>query len=167
MQRLNRPQVKLRDVVFVCVVLLVIIADQLSKIWIRASLDVGQAFSDVGFFRVLHVQNTGAAFGIFQGHSQTLLIVISIGVVVLIAFVFLLRSRWASFDSMRLRVAIGLVVGGMIGNLIDRGRQGYVTDFLDFRVWPVFNIADASAVFGAIIIAFCIITLAQPAKRRE
>ena len=53
--------------------------------------------------------------------------------------------------------AIGMVMGGTIGNLIDRLYLGYVTDFLDFKVWPVFNVADASVTIGVIIIAYCLI----------
>ena len=167
MQKVNRPQGKWRDVVFVCIGLFVIAADQLSKTWIRTNLALGQSIFDVEFFRIIHVYNTGAAFGIFKGHSQTIAIITGIGIVAILVFIFILRSRWAIYDSMLLRSAAGLVVGGMIGNFIDRIRQGYVTDFLDFKIWPAFNAADSVATVGAIILAFCIINLAQPAKHQE
>jgi len=63
--------------------------------------------------------------------------------------------------------AIGLVLGGTIGNLIDRLHLGYVTDFIDFKVWPVFNVADMSTTIGVIIIAYCLIFLAQSTKHQE
>lgn len=167
MQKVNRPQGKWRNVVFGCVGLLVILADQLSKTWIRNNLAWGQSLSDTGFFRILHVHNTGAAFGIFKDHTLTLTIVDFVGIVVILLLVFVLRSRWSFLDSMLVMSAIGLVMGGTVGNLIDRLRGGHVTDFLDFKVWPVFNIADASVTIGVIIIAYCLICLAQPAKHQE
>ena len=167
MQKVHRPQDKWRDVVFGGIVLLVVLADQLSKTWIRANLALGQSISDVGFFRILHVHNTGASFGLFKDHSLTLTIVAIIGIVVILVLVFVLRSRWSFYDGMLVRTGMGLVMGGTIGNLIDRLRIGHVTDFLDFKIWPVFNVADASAVVGAIIIAVCLIFLTKTARHQE
>ena len=167
MQKLNRPQGKWRNVVFGCIALLVILADQLCKTWIKANLAVGQSLFDTGFFRIVRVHNTGAAFGIFKDHNLTLIIVAFVGIIVILLLVFLLCSRWSFLDSMLVMSAIGLVMGGTIGNLIDRLRQGYVTDFIDFKVWPAFNIADSAVTVGVIIIAYCIICLAQPAKSKE
>ena len=62
------------------------------------------------------------------------------------------------------RAGLGLVMGGVIGNLIDRLRLGYVTDFIDFKVWPAFNVADSALTVGIIIIAYCILSSAQPVK---
>ena len=167
MQRVSRPQGKWRNVVFGCIGLLVILADQLSKTWIRANMDRGQSLFDAGFFQIVHVHNTGAAFGIFQDHTLTLIIVAFIGIVAILLLVFILQSRWSFLDSLLVRLAIGLVLGGTIGNLIDRLRLGYVTDFINFKVWPAFNIADADVTVGVIIIAYRIIRLAQPVKHRE
>jgi len=152
-------------VVFGCIGLLVILADQLSKTWIRNNLDWGQSLFDAGFFQIVHVHNTGAAFGIFKDHSLTLTIVGFVGIVVILLLVFVLRSRWSLLDSMLVTSAIGLVMGGTIGNLIDRLRMGYVIDFMDFKVWPVFNVADASVTIGVIIVAYCIICWAQSTKQ--
>ena len=167
MQKVNRPQGKWRNVVFGCVGLLVILVDQLSKAWIRNNLAWGQSIFDVGFFQILHIHNTGAAFGILKGHSLTLTIVDFVGIVVILLLVFVFRSRWSFLDSMLVMSAIGMVMGGTIGNLIDRLYLGYVTDFLDFRVWPVFNVADSAVTVGVIIIAYCLICLAQSAKHQE
>jgi signal peptidase II len=167
MQKVQRPRNNWRDVVFGCIVLLVVIADQLTKTWIRTNLAYGQSIHDVGFFRILHVQNTGASFGLFKDFAFTLTIVDIVGAVVILVLVFLLRSRWSFYDSMLVRAGMGLVMGGTIGNLIDRLRIGYVTDFLDFKIWPVFNVADASAVVGTIIIAFCLIFLTRTVGKKE
>jgi signal peptidase II len=167
MQKLNRPQDKWRNVVFGCIALLVVLADQLCKSWIRANLALGQSLFDTGFFRIVRVHNTGASFGIFKDHNLTLIIVACVGIVVILLLVFLLRSHWSFLDNMLVMSAIGLVMGGTIGNLIDRIRLGYVTDFIDFKVWPAFNIADSAVTVGVIIVAGCIIFLAQPAKSKE
>jgi signal peptidase II len=167
MQKLNRPQDKWRNVVFGCIALLVVLADQLCKSWIRANLAVGQSLFDAGFFQIIRIHNTGAAFGIFKDHNLTFIIIGCVGIVVILLFVLLLRSRWSFFDSMLVMSAIGLVMGGTMGNLIDRIRLGFVTDYIDFKVWPAFNIADSALTIGVIIIAYCIIFLAQPARSKE
>jgi signal peptidase II len=167
MQKVNRPQGKWRNVVLGCVGLLVILADQLSKWWIRENLDPGQSLFDAGFFRIVYIYNTGAAFGIFKNHSLILTIVDFVGIAVILLLVLVWSRRWSFFDSLLVNAAIGLVLGGTIGNLIDRLSLGYVTDFIDFKVWPSFNIADSSVTVGVIIIAYRIISLAQPAKHQE
>ncbi len=167
MQKVNRIQDKWRNAVFGCVGLLVIIADQLSKTWIRTNLDIGQRLFDTGFLQIVHVYNTGAAFGIFKDHSFTLTIVAFVGIIVILLLVFVLHSRWYFIDGMLVTSAVGLVLGGTIGNLIDRLRLGHVTDFIDFKVWPAFNVADAAVTIGVLIIAYRIICLAQPAKHQE
>ena len=167
MQKSNRPRGKWRDVVSGCIVLLVIIADQLSKAWIRANLAGGQSLFDVGFFRIVNVHNTGAAFGIFKDHNLTLTIVAVVGIIAILLLFFVLNSRWAFLDNLLVRSGIALVMGGTVGNLIDRLRLGYVTDFIDFKIWPAFNIADSAVTIGVIIVAYCIIFLASPAKHQE
>jgi signal peptidase II len=167
MQKLHRPRNSWRDVVFTAVALVVVLADQFVKTCIRTRLAVGQSLFDAGFFQVVHVQNTGAAFGIFKEHTSAIIVVVFIEILVLLLVAFLLRNRLSSFDGMPLRVGLGLILGGAIGNQIDRLRLGYVTDFLDFKVWPAFNVADASAVVGAIIVAFAILFLAKSIGRQE
>ena len=168
MQKLHLPQGNWRDIVFGSVVLLVVIADQLTKALIRANLAVGEVYFDAGIFRILHVQNTGAAFGLFKDHSLTLIITAAIGVAVILSLVFLLRSRWHFLENTWVRVGMGLVAGGTIGNnLIDRVRQGFVTDFIDFKIWPAFNVSDASITIGVIIIAYRLIFYSGTAKTKE
>jgi len=156
-----------RDVVFGSVAILVVIADQLTKLWIRTHLALGEVLFDAGFVRILHVQNTGASFGILTGHTLLIIIAVFIEIVVLLFLVYLLRKRLSFMDSALMRVGLGLIFGGGIGNQIDRLAMGHVTDFIDFKWWPAFNVADSSAVVGAIIVAYCIIFLSGLGKRKK
>jgi signal peptidase II len=167
MQKVHRPQDKWRDVVFGCVALLVIVIDQLVKVWIKINLSLGQSIVDWDYFRIIHIHNTGAAFGIFKDHTTMIIYFVFLEVVVILLLVYFLHSRLSFLDSYLLRVGAGMVLGGAIGNQIDRLRVGYVTDFIDFRVWPAFNVADASAVVGVIIIAVCVLFLTQKVKHQE
>jgi signal peptidase II len=167
MPKLLHPLNKWRDVVFAGIALLVVVADQLSKWWIVSNLTLGEVFSDFGFFQVIRAQNTGAAFGIFQGHSLVFTVIDFVGIAVLLVLVLFLSRRWLFFDKMWVRSGIGLVLGGTIGNLIDRLRLGQVTDYLDFKVWPAFNVADASITVGVIILIFCILFLYKTLENRS
>lgn len=167
MEEVNRLRFNRRDLLFAAIVLVVIIADQLTKLWIRTHLFPGEILWDAGLLRIIHVQNTGAAFGIFRGHTTILTIVDFIGIFVMLFLVFGLRRRWPFIDKIPVRLGLGLILGGTIGNLIDRLRFGQVTDFIDFKIWPVWNIADASTVVGVVILAYCLIFLAGRAKIRE
>jgi len=165
MQKVNRPQAKWRNVVFLLIGLLVVFADQLSKAWISANLARGQSLFDAGFFQIVRVHNTGAAFGIFQNQSLALTIVAFIGVIVILLCVFFFYRRWPFLDSVLAKSALGLILGGTVGNLIDRVRLGYVTDFINFKVWPAFNIADAAVTIGVIIFVCYILYLAIVEKQ--
>ena len=165
MQKASRLQGKWRqNVLFFLTALLIVAADQFSKIWIR-SYPEGQPIFDAGFFRITHIHNTGAAFGLFQGHSFALTIVTLVGIAVILLFALLLYRHSPYLDNMLSRVALGLVLGGTIGNLIDRLRFGYVTDFIDFGFWPAFNIADSAITVGVIIFAYSL--LRSLSKERE
>jgi len=141
------------NVLFFLTALLVVAADQLTKLWIRSSLDFGETLVELGFFRIIRIHNTGAAFGLFQDHSFILTIVAIIGIVVVLFFALYVLRRYPYLDSRLARPALGLILGGTIGNLIDRLRFGYITDFIDFRVWPLFNIADSALTVGVILLA--------------
>ena len=153
-----------RDALFGGIVLLVIAADQLTKWWIKSNLQIGQSFFDIGFFRIIRIYNTGAAFGIFKDHSRVFIVAAIIGIIVVLSLVIYLRGRWYFIDNLLVRSSIGLILGGISGNLIDRlVDNGRVTDFIDFKVWPAFNVADASSVVGTIILAYCILFKLKPA----
>ena len=164
MRRVNRLQDKWRKVVFGLTGLLIVVADQLSKAWIRANLLEGQSLFETGFFRITHLHNTGAAFGLFQGQSFILTIVALIGVAVILVYGFVVYHRFSWFENLLSRFALGLVLGGAVGNLIDRIRLGYVTDFIDFGFWPAFNIADSAVTVGVIILVYSLLRLARTEK---
>ena len=164
MRRVNHPWDRWRSVVFSLIGLLVLVADQLSKIWIRTNLLEGHYLFQVGFFRIIHIHNTGAAFGLFRDQSLALTIVAIIAITIILVYTFVGYRHLPWLDSKLGKVALGLILGGTVGNLIDRLRFGYVTDFIDFGFWPAFNIADSAVTIGVIIIAYCILRLAQPAK---
>ncbi len=150
--------------VFFLTALLVAVADQLSKMWIRSNLVVGQSLPETGFFRLTHIQNTGAAFGLFQGQSFALTIVALVGIIVLLVYALLIYRRFPILDNLLGKSALGLILGGTVGNLIDRLHLGYVTDFIDIGIWPAFNIADSAIVVGVIILAYSLRFLARAEK---
>lgn len=167
MQKENRPRGKWRIIVFGCFGLLIILADQLSKTWIRASLERGETLYDAGIFRIIHSQNTGAIFGMFQGNLDTIRIVACIGIVLIIGLFVYFYKRWSFLHGRLVQAGFLLIICGTIGNQIDRFWLGSVTDFIDFKVWPVFNIADASTTIGSIIMAYCIIFQLRLSEKTE
>jgi signal peptidase II len=132
----------------------IIASDQLSKLWIRTHLTIGESLPLIGRLSLIHIRNTGSAFGLLANQTF-LIIVISIAALLFI----LLFLRYLSPATTLSIVAIGLLMGGALGNLIDRLRFGSVTDFIYFRLWgnfhwPAFNIADASIVVGVCLLIY-------------
>jgi len=161
MQKVKSLQGKWWNVVlFLTTALPLVAADQLSKFWIRSNLAKGESLFEVGFFRLTHVHNTGAAFGLFQGQSFPLTIIASVGVAALLLYALFFHHMFPFLDNRLGNLALGLVLGGTVGNLIDRIRFGYVTDFIDVGIWPTFNIADSAIVVGIIILAYSLLCLA-------
>lgn len=126
-------------------------ADQLSKFWVRSSLGLGESVPVLGPVRLSHVANPGAAFGLLA--HPLFLALLSLAVVLLLV----LSYRQPVFDGWLMRPALGIVLGGGVGNLIDRLRYGFVTDFVDFRVWPVFNLADSAIVVGSLLLVYLLL----------
>jgi signal peptidase II len=140
----------------------VVLADQLSKFGIRSNLLVGQSLFEVGFFQITRVPpNTGAAFGLFQDHSFALTIVAIIVAGLLLLYAFIIRRQLLPLGGRLAGIALGLVLGGTIGNLVDRLLFGGVTDFISVGWWPAFNIADSSVVVGVILFAYSLLRLAR------
>ena len=154
-----------RNVFFLLVALLVVAADQLSKTWIKFNLAFGQSVPETGFPRITHIQNTGAAFGLFQGQSFALTIIAIFGVIFFLVLALIIHRRLTFLGSRLGMSALGLILGGTIGNLIDRLRLGYVTDFIDVGFWPAFNIADSAVVIGTILFAYSLFSVARTAKQ--
>lgn len=130
---------------FYIVSLTALFLDQVSKMLIMATMFRGQSIPVVqNIFHITYIHNPGAAFGLMANRTS-LFIAISL-IVVAGAIIY----YWKSGERRGLMpVALGLIVGGALGNLVDRIRFGEVVDFLDFMIWPVFNLADSSIVVGA------------------
>lgn len=136
---------------------LVIVLDRLSKLWITAHLPQGHYITVIpDIFRISHVFNFGAAFSLFGNFSPTLvrnaLIAFSIVAVLAVLAMIYRIGRAPSLTG----IALGLILGGAIGNLYDRLRFGYVVDFLEVKIihyhWPDFNVADSCIVIGACLL---------------
>ncbi len=138
-----------RNWLFFAIAAAVVALDQLTKWLIRASLPLGASFPEDWPVRLTHVANTGAAFGLFQDRS---LFFVAIAVVAVGLILYYYRRLPA--DAWLVRLGLGLQLGGAIGNLIDRLQLGHVTDFVDFRFWPVFNVADSSIVIGVFVLGY-------------
>lgn len=136
-----------------------VFADQLTKQVVGRTLALGESVDIVGPFSIHHVQNSGIAFGLFA--SRTSIVIAVTGVAVAAMLLFFARS---GRRHPVLPVALGLVLGGSIANLIDRVRLGHVTDFLDFVAWPAFNLADTFIVVGVAIL-FATLVLGDRSQR--
>ena len=133
------------------IVVAVCVVDQLTKYWITARFQVADSYPIVqGIFHLTYVRNTGGAFGMLRGWTPLLIVVSLLAIVVMLRVVQLRRAA-TTRDHMT-QCALAGVLGGALGNLVDRVRVGYVIDFLDFRVWPVFNVADSAITIGAAMI---------------
>ena len=143
-----------RDAPFFLVAIGVFLLDLGTKALIRGSLELGEAWPNEDWLvRIKHVTNNGAAFGMLQGQGVflTFTAVMAIGA---IAFYYL----FPPFESGWLRGALGLLLGGAAGNLLDRIRFGEVTDFIQFPHYPAFNVADSAITVGlAVIIGFFVL----------
>lgn len=130
----------------------VFLLDRATKFAVVRLMDFGQTIPVIpGVFQLRFVLNSGAAFGILQG-KRIFFILITLAVVVLI----LLYARQVRDNSL-LQAAFGLQLGGALGNMVDRVATGEVIDFLDFHIWPVFNIADTALVIGVALFALDVV----------
>jgi signal peptidase II len=129
------------DLIFFAIAVVIIAADQFTKWLVRSNLGLYETWpSDPdAFFRIIHVTTSGAAFGILPGKTTFLLITSSLGLAAIVLYYI-----FPPMDHGLIRLALGMQLGGAIGNLIDRVRVGEVTDFVDVGGFPTFNVADAS-----------------------
>jgi len=129
----------------------VILIDRLSKIFFAHLLDLNESLIVIkNFFYFTLVHNTGIAFGLFKDCGFVFIIIPLVLTALLIYNIYYYRN--SEQLSRVYIVAFSLILGGAIGNLWDRIALGYVVDFIDFRIWPVFNIADSAITIGAAII---------------
>jgi signal peptidase II len=137
-----------------------IVADQLTKHIVASQLWLDENVDVVGPFSIHHVQNSGIAFGLFAQATGVVIVL----TLVAIGWMIVYFSRSGARHPL-LPVAVGLLIGGSMSNLADRIRLGHVTDFLDLRYWPAFNLADSFIVIGVAILLGALVS-ADRAPRR-
>lgn len=134
------------------IVSIVLSVDQLTKFLVTRSLFYSQTIPVIkGIFNLTLVHNRGAAFGILK--NQTPLFIFSSVLAIILIFLNLKNGK----NKKSYNIFLSLILGGALGNLIDRLLFGYVIDFLDFRIWPVFNIADSAITVGAVLLSWSIL----------
>lgn len=141
---------------FFVIILLVVVCDQLSKLWILQNFALYDSTVIIqGLFNLTFLRNTGAAFGIFAGHPAWWRQLFFIGVAVIALVVILLFQRKLGRQNSLYTISLAFIAGGAIGNLIDRVCYGSVVDFLDVYIgshhWPAFNVADSAITVGVAI----------------
>ncbi len=129
------------------VALAAVAADQLTKHVVTRTLSLDEAVHVVGPLSIHHVQNSGIAFGLFSSATAVVTVVTGIAVVWMLVFFARSGSRHPVLPA-----ALGLLIGGSLSNLVDRIRLHHVTDFIDLRYWPAFNLADSFIVVGVAIL---------------
>jgi signal peptidase II len=138
-----------RDLTFFLIAAAVIVLDQFTKWLVRSNLALGETWPEDSdsFIRIIHVVNSGAAFGILQGQTPFLIVTSILGLAAI-----LLYYVYPPMDHGIIRIALGMQLGGAVGNLIDRVRLGEVTDFIDVGDFPTFNIADSSISISIVVV---------------
>jgi signal peptidase II len=143
----------LMNVYFLVTAILVLVADQITKNLVIERVPENSSIEIIkGFLYITHVKNSGAAFGMFQGYTNILAIISIVAIVLIIILKVILKLDFAFYN-----VSLGFILGGAIGNLIDRYFMGEVTDFINLIFIPVFNIADSSLIIGFCLIIILII----------
>lgn len=135
------------------IVISILSLDQISKFIISKCLSLGESIPVVnGIFSLTLVHNAGAAFGLLKNQVYIFILATVFAVILILLDLHKKENKKVSLYT----ISLSLVLAGALGNLVDRVFFGYVIDFLDFHIWPVFNIADSSITIGAILLAFSI-----------
>ncbi|MCL0041217.1 signal peptidase II [Dehalococcoidia bacterium] len=176
MTMVSIPKVKVdwgQRLSFLVLAAVILVADQVTKALVRANMTLGQSIPPEGVFRLTYVTNPYGVFGldgVLGLYLSPTFFMISTGIVVmLIIWLGCCYLTATSKSAKRLRIGLGLVLGGAMGNLIDRIWFGAVTDFIDVQLWaglpwprwPTFNIADASLTTGIFILIICLPIIAE------
>ena len=146
----------------VAVALAALGADQLTKAVVSDHLALDEGIHVAGPLSIHHVQNSGIAFGLFASATAAVIVMTTIAVAWMIGYFARSGARHPL-----LPVAVGLLIGGSVSNLADRVRLGHVTDFLDLRYWPAFNLADSFIVIGVAILLGALVAADRGPRRRR
>ncbi len=138
---------------------LVLGADQITKALVRATIERGEVVELVVGLGLVNARNRGIAFGLFSGAGPWLALIVGIAMLVLVA------AFATHADTPLAWLPGGLLLGGALGNLVDRIREGAVTDFIDLPSWPAFNLADSAITVG--VLALLYVMEGPPRRRRE
>ncbi|MHB1127746.1 MAG: signal peptidase II [Bacillota bacterium] len=127
-----------------------ILLDQGSKMFIQSTMHLGDSLPVIwGIFHITFIKNPGAAFGVLANRTSLFVAITVLVVLVILALYRQIPPEWKI-----LRIGLAMLVGGALGNLLDRVRMGTVVDFLDLRFWPIFNLADTFVVVGVILLCW-------------
>jgi signal peptidase II len=132
------------------VLALVVVLDQVTKALVRGGIDVGDEDSVLPAISLVHVRNTGVAFGAFAGGGIIVVALVAAALSALLYYFF------THLDKRLVWLPTGMLLGGSIGNIVDRIRDGAVTDFVKLPAWPAFNVADVSITFGVLVLLWVI-----------
>jgi len=138
---------------FIFILLIMVLLDQATKYIVYIYLQPQNTIPVINkFFYLTYAENTSAAFGILK--DRVWILTASTSIAILIGAYYVYKNRRMN---MNLKIGIALIMAGVIGNLIDRIRLGFIIDFFDFEIWPIFNIADMSAVAGTIVLVYILL----------
>ena len=141
-----------KDWIILVVIGFIYLSDQLTKLFVEQNLCPFRTIPSSGPIQLVCTYNTGSAFGLFQQHTNILILASMVGLGVLF-YIY-----WAHYIEKSLfRISLGLQLGGAFGNLLDRVMYGRVTDFIKIGPWPVFNVADSAVVVGIIILVWLLL----------
>lgn len=147
----------LNVVLFIFVAFVALVVDQFTKAVVVKNMQPGDSLPIIqGVFHVTYVRNPGGAFGILAYRTEVFVVLAVLFILIVVALPIYYPGR-----NLKMTYAMGILTGGVMGNLIDRLRSGYVIDFLDFQIWPVFNAADIFIFIGT---AFLFIFLLRTAS---
>ena len=147
------------------IILMILAADQAVKHAVRANMELGGSIPLIeGIVHITYITNTGGAFSLLQGHTAFLIVVTAALTAAIVLYIHKNRKN----GSFTLLLALSLICGGGLGNLIDRARLGSVVDFIDFRVFPVFNVADICVCCGCgLLLIHMVFSGRREASERE
>jgi signal peptidase II len=128
----------------------VVVLDQATKALVRANVEVGDSDGVLPGVQLVHARNDGVAFNVLAGGSWLVVVVVALAVVALVAYFA------THLDKPLVWLPTGMLLGGALGNIIDRVRDGAVTDFIKLPAWPAFNVADMSITFGVLTLLYVI-----------
>ena len=137
-----------KNIFIFSIALFILVLDQFTKFVIKQNFHLNQSIPVINnIFHLTYITNTGSAFGLFKGLH---IFFILFSVIVIIAIFYFIGK--IKKNEKALQFSVGLLLGGTIGNLIDRLFYGSVIDFIDFRIWPVFNIADSAVTISIVLL---------------